>query len=195
MLLILLLLLCVGVPDCWVRHDQTIEERLLDWYTDCSERTLTQSRNTETWSSVSRGGDLERAGGTVPQNLRDGPSPDTLRSSVDGCARKYEQSKKRCHKGILFWSSGFSCEERVIYDIEHSKETENLGKERENPKNLVDDLKKVIRNFCRKNGNFVPKKRHSEILVREKNFRPAKLGARSPPLSVSRYGPCCHRVS
>jgi len=29
------------------------------------------------------------------------------------------------------------------------------------------------------------KKRHSEILVREKFFRPAKLGARSPPLAHS----------
>jgi len=28
-------------------------------------------------------------------------------------------------------------------------------------------------------------KRHSEILVRDKIFRPPKLGARSPPLAVS----------
>ena len=55
------------------------------------------------------------------------------------------------------------------------KDTENLGKERENPKNLV--------NFGRENGNFFRKKRHSEILVREKFLRPPpKLGARSPPL-------------
>src|SRR6218665_379910 len=32
--------------------------------------------------------------------------------------------------------------------------------------------KKVIRNFRRENGNFFREKRHSEILVREKNFRP-----------------------
>src|SRR6218665_3585939 len=35
----------------------------------------------------------------------DGPCirpPNILRSSVVGCARKYEQSKKRCHKGIFF---------------------------------------------------------------------------------------------
>jgi len=37
--------------------------------------------------------------------------------------------------------------------------------------------KKVIRNFCRENGNFFRKNRHSEILV-----RPPKLDARSPPL-------------
>jgi len=30
--------------------------------------------------------------------------------------------------------------------------------------------------------DFFPKKPHSEILVREKVFRPPKLGARSPPL-------------
>jgi len=29
---------------------------------------------------------------------------------------------------------------------------------------------------------FLPKKRHSEILVRENVFRPPKLGAKSPPL-------------
>jgi len=29
-------------------------------------------------------------------------TPNILRSSVVGCARKYEQSKKWCHKGILF---------------------------------------------------------------------------------------------
>ena len=55
--------------------------------------------------------------------------PNILRSSVVECALKYEQSKKRC----------FSCEERVIYDILHIKDTENLGKESENPKNLVDE--------------------------------------------------------
>jgi len=48
------------------------------------------------------------------------PSPNILRSSVVGCAPKYEQSKKKV----------FSYEERVIYDIQHSKDTENLGKER-----------------------------------------------------------------
>jgi len=42
------------------------------------------------------------------------PSHNILRSILVGCARKYEQSKKRCHQRILFWNSGFSCEERVI---------------------------------------------------------------------------------
>ena len=80
-----------------------------------------------------------RGTGGRPPNLRwgDGPRirpPNILRSSVVGCAQKYEQSKKGC----------FSCEERVIYDIEH---TENLGKERENRKNLVHDLKKGYQKF------------------------------------------------
>ena len=34
--------------------------------------------------------------------------------------------------------------------------------------------KKVIRIFGRESGNFYPKKRHSEILVRENFFRPPK---------------------
>jgi len=66
--------------------------------------------------------------------------PNILRSSVVGWARKLEQSKKnRCRQGILFWNSAFSCEERVIYDILHSKDTENLKRESKNQKNLVDD--------------------------------------------------------
>jgi len=36
--------------------------------------------------------------------------------------------------------------------------------------------------FGRENGNFFPKKRHSEILVREKFSVLPKLGGRSPPL-------------
>jgi len=75
---------------------------------------------------MSRGGDLGGLGGRSSPKFEVGerpthPFPNILRSSVVGCARKYEQSKKRC----------FSCEERVINDIQHSKEdTENLGKER-----------------------------------------------------------------
>src|SRR6218665_1939842 len=49
--------------------------------------------------------------GMVPQKFEVGgrpmhSSPNILRSSVVGCARKYEKSKKRC----------FSCEERVMYE-------------------------------------------------------------------------------
>jgi len=39
--------------------------------------------------------------------------------------RKHEQSKIRCHQGIIFWNRGFSSEERVIYDITGSKDTCN----------------------------------------------------------------------
>jgi len=60
-----------------------------------------------------------------------------------------------------------------------------LEKENENQKNLVDDLKNVIRNFERENRNF-SEKNHTEILVREKIFRPPKLSARSPPLDTRR---------
>jgi len=53
----------------------------------------------------------------------------------------------------------------------------------ENLKNMVDDLKKSLqKNFGHENGNFFLRKRHSEILICETNFRPPKLGARSPPL-------------
>ena len=55
--------------------------------------------------------------------------------------------KNRCRQGIFFRKSGFSCEERVIYDILHSTDTENLKKESKNQKTLVDDLKKGHQNF------------------------------------------------
>ena len=48
----------------------------------------------------------------------DGPCirpPNILRSSLVGWALKYEQSKK--DSVIKEFFSGFSCEERVIYDI------------------------------------------------------------------------------
>ena len=43
--------------------------------------------------------------------------------------------------------------------------------------------KKGHHNFFGRENGF-RKKRNSEILVREKMFRPLKLGARSPPLKV-----------
>jgi len=50
--------------------------------------------------------------------------------------------------------------------------------------------KKVIRNFGRENGHFVPEKIViSEILASENFFRPPKLGARSPPLCVRSWFP------
>jgi len=36
------------------------------------------------------------------------PSPPIFREVVFvGCVRKHEQSKERCHKGIIFWNRGF----------------------------------------------------------------------------------------
>src|SRR6218665_3264207 len=68
-----------------------------------------------------------------PQSLRwgDGPCirpPNILRSSVVGCARNYEKSKKWC----------FSCEERVMYGIMTLNKVK-IRKISENSKNLVDD--------------------------------------------------------
>ena len=88
-----------------------------------------------------RGGDLV---GRSPQNLRWGAAhasvPPIFWETVLSDARESTNIvKKGVIKGILFWNSGFSCEERVIHDIRHSTGTENLGKGRENPKNLVDD--------------------------------------------------------
>jgi len=68
-----------------------------------------------------------------PQNLGWGTAhasvpPIFLEVVLSRCARKYEQSKKWCHQGILWRSRGFwFCgEERVICDIWHSKDRENL---------------------------------------------------------------------
>src|SRR6218665_2416800 len=54
------------------------------------------------------GGDLGGLGGRSPKKVEVGksmhshrPPPNILRSSVVGCARKYEQSEKRCHQGIF----------------------------------------------------------------------------------------------
>ena len=58
------------------------------------------------------------------------------------------------------------------------KDTENQVKERENPKNLVNE--KRSSEILAVKMEIFPKK--SEILVHEKCFRPPKLGARSPPL-------------
>jgi len=67
-------------------------------------------------------GDLGRLGDGPQKNLRlgDGPCirpPNVLRSSVVGCARKYEESKKWCHEGIILWNRVFSREERGSYMI------------------------------------------------------------------------------
>ena len=107
-------------------------------------------------------------GGRSPQELRWGTAhasvpPTILRSSVCRMVWKHEQSKKRCHQGIIFWNRGFSREERIMYDItrqRHEKSWERYGRE---------------------NGNCFLKKRHLEISVFD-IFPVPKLGARSPPM-------------
>src|SRR6218665_222551 len=90
----------------------------------------------------------------------------------------HEQSEKRC----------FSGEERVKNDIQYSKYRENLGKSRENLKNVVDEYKKGHQKFLPRKWKFFPQKRHSEILGPPKKISvPPKLGARSPPLSRFDY--------
>ena len=86
-----------------------------------------------TISGVVRDGNLGDWG-TVPPKFEVGRTahafvpPNILRSSVVGCARKYEKSKKWC----------FSCEERVMYDIMTLNKVK-IRKISENSKNLVDD--------------------------------------------------------
>src|SRR6218665_1857842 len=75
----------------------------------------------------SRQGRRPRGWGNGPPKFEVGDGPcigrsNILRSSVIEFARKYE------HKGIFFRNSGCSCEEMVIYDIEHSKRYEKSGK-------------------------------------------------------------------
>ena len=104
--------------------------------------------------------------GRSPQNLRwgDGPCigpPNILRSSVIGCAWKYEPSKKRC----------FSCEERVIYTafniVKIRKIWEKKGKIRKT---------RCIRNFYPENGSFSRKKTSfNKSWAAKKNFRPPQI--------------------
>ena len=47
-----------------------------------------------------------------------------------GCVRKHEQSKKGVIKELFSENRGFSCEERVIYDITGSKDMENVETDR-----------------------------------------------------------------
>ena len=149
----------------WRKH-QEIKDRLCyrQW-----ENLSLQGRDLGGWSS-------QKVWGGGGPCIR---PPNILGSSVVGCARKYEQSKKRCYKGILFWNSGCSSEERVICDIEHSKRYRKSGKRKGKSEKLGQWLKKVMRNY------FGCENGHYEILVREKNVRPPKLDARSPPLSHS----------
>jgi len=69
------------------------------------------------------GGDLGGTGGTVPQKhfrwrtAHVSVSPNISRSSIIGCVRNYELSKKGVIKEFILRNSGFSRQERTIYVI------------------------------------------------------------------------------
>jgi len=77
-----------------------------------------------------------------------------LRSSVVRCARKYEQSKNGVIKEFFSEIVVLVVRKGSYMTLNIVKDRENLGKGRKNLKNLVNDFKKVIRNFGRENGNF-----------------------------------------
>jgi len=86
-----------------------------------------------------QGGDLGRTGGTFPPELEVGgrpmhTSPNIFRSSVVGCAGKYEQGLK---KGVFIARKG----SYTTFTISHSTNTEHLGRKRGNTKNQVDEFK------------------------------------------------------
>ena len=64
------------------------------------------------WVGLHMGGDLGGLGAVLPKiwgwwTAHASVSSIFLRDSVVGCARKYEQSKRKCHQGIIFWNKGF----------------------------------------------------------------------------------------
>ena len=65
--------------------------------------------------------------------------PNILRSSVVGCAGKYEQSKKGVINEFFYETAAVVVRKGSYTTFNKVKERENLGKERENPKNLVND--------------------------------------------------------
>ena len=124
-------------------------------------------------------------GGRSPKKFQvgDGPCirpPNVFRSSVVGCARKYEQGKKRCLQ------EDFCCE--IVVSLLVKKGSFNTvkirriwkkkGKIREKPSRW---LKKGHKNFWAWNWKFV-RKNVIQKSWSAKNFPSPKLGARSPPL-------------
>src|SRR6218665_4171128 len=134
------------------------------------------------------GGDLRGLGDGPPNfDVVDGPcilrfNTCILRSSVVGCARKYEQSKKGVIKELF--------SEIVVFLVKKGTyttfNTVKILKIWKKKGKIRKTWSKVIRNFGGENGNFFEKP-HSEILVREKFFRPPKHGATSPPMSKLMY--------
>ena len=73
--------------------------------------------------AVGRGGYLGGTGGTVPQKIWGGETahalvPQYFREVVlSNACESTNKVKKWCYQGILFRNSGFSGEEKVVYDI------------------------------------------------------------------------------
>ena len=85
------------------------------------------------------GGDLGGLGGRSPQKFEVGAHasvpPIFWEVVFVGCARKHEQSEKRCHRWIILLNRGISRQ-----DMTHSKDMGNFfWKETKNPKIMVDD--------------------------------------------------------
>src|SRR6218665_3571224 len=103
------------------------------------------------------------------------PSPNILRSSVVGCAGKYEQSKKGVIKEFFSEIVAFLVKKgsyTTFNIVKKGKIWEKKGKIR---KTWSMTKKRSSEIFGRENGNFFRRKRHSEILIREKNFRPPQI--------------------
>ena len=139
----------------------------------CSPLALTMDESQSTNERL-RGGDLGGTGGTVPpQNLRWGTAhalvpPNILRSSVVGCAWKYEQSE---NGGFLVRKWSYT----TFNIVNIRKMWEKKGKIRRT-KSMT--KKKVIRNFYPENGHF------PEIGPWKFFWVPPKFGARSPPMAM-----------
>ena len=89
-------------------------------------------------------GDLGGTGGTVPPKFEvgDGPSigpPNIMRSSVVGWARKPKESKKIGVIKEFFVERGLFAVKKGSYMIFDRIKTQNLKRESQNQKNLVND--------------------------------------------------------
>src|SRR6218665_3462449 len=103
---------CCGSPQLWKSYQGVAELKRLRtaalYYINLGKNDVVSSQTlTMTHLSVhppnlnQRRRPIGGLGETVPPKFEVGgrpmhPSPNILRSSVVGCARKYEQSKKRC---------------------------------------------------------------------------------------------------
>jgi len=100
-----------------------------------------------------RGGDLGGTVGDGPPKIWGGGTdawavlPIFWEVVLSDACGSMNRVKKRCHKGILFWNSGCVCEERVLYDIEHSQRNWKSGKRNGKSEKPGQWLKKGHRKF------------------------------------------------